>query len=132
MAERCDEEALLSAWLDGELGDAERHRIARHVAACASCASDLEALRIVRTQLRSLPERQPPAELVREVAEVRQRARTGVALVAAAGVLLLATIAADGGTEEPPRTVDVPVESFVADHVTRTSDGTLFVPAADQ
>jgi anti-sigma factor RsiW len=36
---------LLSSFVDGELAPAERDRIAAHVAVCASCAAEVQALR---------------------------------------------------------------------------------------
>lgn len=128
MADRCPKEALLSAWLDDELDEGERARLAVHLDECAACTADLEGLRVVQTQLRSLPERHVPERVFEDVAALRQRARAGVVVVAATGMLLLATMASDGVEEQSPRTVDVPVDSFVADHVTHTSDGALFVP----
>lgn len=50
----------LSAYLDGELDDAERARVDGHVSACAACRAELEGERAVRSLLRSLPAVEPP------------------------------------------------------------------------
>lgn len=131
MPERCAEERLLSAWLDDELDGPERAGVAAHLDECSACAAELEGLRVVRSQLRSLPERRVPAGVFDDAIAVGQRARTGVAVLTAMGVLLIATVAAtEGGDDQLPRTVDdVPVEAFVADHVTHTSQGAWLAPA---
>lgn len=45
----------LSAWLDGELMDAQRREVEAHLAGCVSCARHLEELRAVDTLARGLP-----------------------------------------------------------------------------
>ena len=42
---RCDFSQRLSAYLDGELADAERVALERHIDACRQCAAELESLR---------------------------------------------------------------------------------------
>lgn len=122
MRRPCPQEDLLSAWLDDELGGVERDGVAAHVEACRACADELEGLRIVRAQLRSLPERRMPSGLLDDVAALPRRARAGAVIVAATGVLLVATVAAlRGEPPSPPRSVDVPVVHFVADHLTDTA-----------
>ena len=51
----------LSAYVDDELGPAERARVERHAAACPECAGELEALRQVAARARALPDREPAA-----------------------------------------------------------------------
>ena len=129
MADACAAEELLSAWLDDELDERERAVVTGHLEICDDCAADAEGLRMVRSQLRNLPERRVPDGVLEEVAGFRRRARAGVMVVATVGVLLIATMAVDEGGDQLPRTVDVPVDVFVADHVTHTGDGTLVLPA---
>jgi len=48
----CDDKSLLMGYLYGECDAAERQVVEEHLAACASCASELERLRGVRVALR--------------------------------------------------------------------------------
>ena len=51
----CDEQLLLSAYLDGELDAARADRVAQHVRGCTACAAELEMLRDASRQLREYP-----------------------------------------------------------------------------
>lgn len=51
----CDEQLLLSAYLDGELDAAARDRVEQHVRGCAACAAELGMLRDASRQLREYP-----------------------------------------------------------------------------
>jgi hypothetical protein len=53
----------LSAYLDGELKNAERERLEAHVAACAACAVALAELREVMARARSLVDTPPATDL---------------------------------------------------------------------
>jgi hypothetical protein len=55
----------LSALLDGELPDAERARVERHLSSCAACRAELEELRRTVELLRGLPSVDVPPELTR-------------------------------------------------------------------
>ncbi len=61
---------LLSGLLDGELGEAEAEAARRHLAACANCSQELEAVGEARAWLRQLP----PVELPRGFGQRLQRA----------------------------------------------------------
>jgi hypothetical protein len=52
--------ADFSAYLDGELTSAADKRIESHVAACRTCAAELDSLRVIRTALRAMPETPAP------------------------------------------------------------------------
>lgn len=58
----------LSAYLDSELNEAEVDALERHVKGCASCRDDLQGLRRVVNELRSLERQQPPPVLAQQVA----------------------------------------------------------------
>ena len=50
---------LLSAYVDGQVSASEASRVREHLAACAECRRELEALRATVSLLRSLPQVQP-------------------------------------------------------------------------
>ncbi|HEX8803354.1 MAG TPA: zf-HC2 domain-containing protein, partial [Acidimicrobiales bacterium] len=54
---------LLSARLDGELAPDAEAAVDEHVAACAACRRDLDALARTRTLLRGLPQVEAPPDL---------------------------------------------------------------------
>lgn len=54
------EPLLLSAYLDGELSDAEREQVETHLPDCSACRQELEALRGTVALLQRLPEVRPP------------------------------------------------------------------------
>ncbi|MDQ6677098.1 MAG: zf-HC2 domain-containing protein [Acidobacteriota bacterium] len=47
----------------GELSEAERLRIDRHVTGCQNCASELDSLRYLRTALKTVPDQEPPQRI---------------------------------------------------------------------
>ncbi len=51
---------LLSAYLERDLGEAERAAVEAHLAGCDACGADLEALRSAVALLRRLPAPAPP------------------------------------------------------------------------
>jgi len=53
----------LSDYLDGELSDAERRALERHLGACPACIAALTGLLQVVERARALPDRPPAAEL---------------------------------------------------------------------
>ena len=56
--------ARLSEYLDGELTDAERSALERHLDACPSCAATLAELSRVRERARGLPRHMPGTDLL--------------------------------------------------------------------
>ncbi|HUJ73654.1 MAG TPA: zf-HC2 domain-containing protein, partial [bacterium] len=60
-------EALLSEALDGALGEPVRARFQAHAAACADCGPMLAAAQAGMSWLKSLPEVEPPRNLVRNI-----------------------------------------------------------------
>jgi anti-sigma factor RsiW len=58
---------LLSAYLEHDLGDAERAKVAEHLVTCAICVGDLEDLRGAVDLLRRLPDPEPPPYLATRV-----------------------------------------------------------------
>lgn len=55
------EEALLSAFLDGELESSERIRMKEHLISCLDCQEELASLRTVKTILARAPRKSAPA-----------------------------------------------------------------------
>ncbi|GAA1277791.1 hypothetical protein GCM10009677_34850 [Sphaerisporangium rubeum] len=52
-----------SALVDGELGHAERERALAHLTFCADCRAELDAIRALKSRLRSLPPPGMPGDL---------------------------------------------------------------------
>ncbi|WP_248963712.1 anti-sigma factor family protein [Sphaerisporangium perillae] len=52
-----------SALIDGELGHAERERALAHLTFCADCRAELDAMRALKSRLRSLDPPAMPADL---------------------------------------------------------------------
>lgn len=71
---RCSEvKRLMTAWLDGELEPARRDAVARHLAACVVCRTEMAALQADRQVLASSRTPEPsPFLLTRVMAEVRR------------------------------------------------------------
>jgi anti-sigma factor RsiW len=65
--------ADLSAWIDRELPAARAAAVEAHVAACAACRAQMEALRRADGELRALPLREMPPGALAEV--LRRSAR---------------------------------------------------------
>lgn len=64
----CDRVAeLVEAYVDGDLGPAERARIAAHTAACPRCAAQVELAGRIRTQLGSLPRLDAPPGVIASI-----------------------------------------------------------------
>lgn len=62
----------LSAWLEGDLGDAERERVRSHLDGCEACRVELDALKQTVAGLSSLAECETPAHLAsRAIARLR-------------------------------------------------------------
>jgi anti-sigma factor RsiW len=58
---------LLSAYLEHDLGDAERAELGAHLVTCTTCVGDLEDLRDAVDLLRRLPDPEPPPFLATRV-----------------------------------------------------------------
>jgi anti-sigma factor RsiW len=56
MHENCPRTVELSACLDHQLEARDRERIEAHVASCAVCAAELADLRVLRADLKALPD----------------------------------------------------------------------------
>lgn len=80
---------LLSAYIDGEVGEAESKRVEEHLAGCRECVLELESLRATVGLLRELPELAVPRSYV--LTEASAPLRVAYRLIPAAG---LATSAA--------------------------------------
>lgn len=93
------EERQLNDWVDGTLGPVEHASVEAHLASCDACRSAVERLRLLRSDLASLPRSiQPPAHVLMGVRAgvldtqrnpVRVRWYMRPRLLAAAAVLLV-------------------------------------------
>lgn len=103
---------LLSALLDGELDAGTAGGVRQHLAVCAACRSEFEAVRAARTWVRGLPPVDLPFGFYeRMLRPVRRWARAGVAALAAgAAASVLAVV------------MTTPGERPVAPHVGRLVD----------
>jgi len=66
---RCSPERL-DAYVDGELDEAARREVQRHLAACKHCRSEVEALRALKAMLRESAPWLAPADVRRQVADI--------------------------------------------------------------
>lgn len=66
---------LFSAYLEGELGAAERRGFEAHLEACPDCAALFAAVGEVRASLAAVPELEPPADLLRKLRPAPERKR---------------------------------------------------------
>jgi hypothetical protein len=131
----CEEtRPLLSCFYDGELGAAERERVATHLELCPNCAGELAALAQLHRKSQLLRSPEPPADLWDRIAQrlaagrVTVPARPGVAnkrrFVLIAGVLaaslvigLLGLTVMRRGRSNPDSGVAAPATSGAADVV---------------
>lgn len=150
-----DLEPLHSAWLDGALSPSQHIRVTRHLRDCRGCRGELDSLQAVRGLLRSMPVRRLPERVSGRVEGLGQPASAGVRLpdadlpasswrrlarrTAAGAAMLIGLLGgaafALGGQPELPggpgpelRTVRVPVDLYVADHLVRAITGPLSTP----
>ena len=133
----CDEaHPRLDAYLDGELGEAERAALRQHVEICASCGPEAAALERLRDGIRrSAPDYPAPAALRSQIrASLRREGSSGSAVMRAPGWLafaasiLIAVAVGSGGTwlisgERQQDTIaneviDSHLRSLLADHLT--------------
>ncbi|MPZ73302.1 MAG: hypothetical protein GEU74_08745 [Nitriliruptorales bacterium] len=137
MTRHCDTfEPLLSAWVDGELGRGRRARVGAHLQRCARCRSDVHALRVTQTMLRSLPPRTLVAGIPADGATRRRVDGVAVRRFAvrssAAAVTLAVVVATAGfmaGSQGESSRVAIPVDVYVADHLVRAVGGAVSTPA---
>jgi anti-sigma factor RsiW len=90
---------VLSAYLDGEVTDAERAEVESHLATCAECRSDLDGEADVRRLLRELPAVDPPFGFYERILrdgpgatgrpDKKRRLRFGLANIAGAAAVWL-------------------------------------------
>jgi Putative zinc-finger len=97
----------LSGYLDGELDPHGRQHAEDHLATCAECRSQLDALNRVRSVLRGASQVEPPPGFIERVVRERRRRRFIPAIAAVAGLaavwlLVLGVIAAGPLKIEPP------------------------------
>ena len=59
----CDRAESIRDYAFDELAASERAAVERHLAECASCAAELDRLRLTTAALRVLPDREPPQRI---------------------------------------------------------------------
>jgi anti-sigma factor RsiW len=127
---------LLEAYVDGELGEAERDRVRAHVAQCAECTAEIAGLQRLGAGLRAAaPEhRMPAAVRARIRSAVRREAAADRPAVSAwrpfayaASLLIAVALGAAGtwtllGEQQQSRLdgelIDSHLRSLLADHLT--------------
>jgi anti-sigma factor (TIGR02949 family) len=133
----CDEaRQRLDAYIDGELGGAERAAVSEHVAGCADCGPEAAALERLRARVHEEAPayRAPPALRAQIRASLRREQKTAPPMVrgpgwlAFAASLLIAVALGSGGTwlisGEHQETaiadevIDSHLRSLLADHLT--------------
>ena len=133
-ADPCPYSVDVSAWVDGELAPFEADALDAHLEACLPCAAELSELQRLRVQLRSLPLRRVPEglweaaatqALAYSKADSHRRRSERLALTGLALAVGVAGALAWPQAENPTRTVEVPVEEFVVDHLARTGGAPL-------
>lgn len=144
MTDGCSDVAHLhSAWIDGALPPDEHARVGAHLDACSHCQEEVAGLERVRVLVRNLPVRrlpdgvelrpapagwQPPGQQARTPAVPSGSQRLAAGLAVAVGLLSGAAFALGDEPQRDGRVVDVPVDSFVADHLVQTVGGPLSTP----
>lgn len=117
----CDVTPILSAYLDGELDDAERARVSAHIETCGSCQATLEDFRSVGLAAAGYTSASGPFDGRRALATVLARGRTPVwrrrVSVPAAALPVVAVLAATGAFMLT-RNVSAPTASRPAPQVT--------------
>lgn len=86
----------LSAWLDGELTEAERAAVAAHLEACSGCRRELAQLSALDAALESLSAPVPPLVAERVLARIGRPRRRGWRSLALAASLIMGIVL--GGT----------------------------------
>lgn len=120
------EDDRLSAFLDDELREDQALEVTRHLASCARCLDELEAVRATRDALRSLPPLAAPPVVLTASAQ-SSFARWGKGPAVMGLVSLVALIAFLAGAE---RGGDVapPIDVYVVDHVVRVGGDPVMSP----
>ena len=115
---------FLSAFLDGEIGDAKRREVEEHLGSCAACRAELEDLNSARMAVRSLPVVDVPAGLMlldEEPADVVQMTRRPPVWIAAAAAAILALFIGIATLLAPPTTLEVRLDQLSDQYGARTS-----------
>ncbi len=115
---------LLSAFLDGEVTEEERSRVAHHLAGCEPCREELSDLNSSRTAVRSLLLLELPAGLVPpedDGVEVPILARRPPVWIAAAAAAILALFVGIATILAPPTTLEVRLDQLSDQYGARTS-----------
>jgi hypothetical protein len=105
----------LSAYLDGELDPGARRRADEHLAVCADCRAQLDALGRVRALVRHAARIEPPPGFVERVVRERRRRRFTPAIAAVGGLAALWLLVVGVVVAGPPR-VEPPVGDIAAAH----------------
>jgi len=132
----------LSAWLDGELNDADGCRCVEHVAQCASCRAEHDRLAMARSLLRAMPAPPVPVGLAATIkaAASEEMSREGVVwlwprwaapLAAAAALVLGLGIAHMMGTDTATSGLEVATSPPAAVITAPPAVGPVAITSAD-
>ena len=66
------DDATLNAYVDGELGEAERARVEAHIDACATCRDAIAELRALGGAMSALPRARAPRSFALRESDVRR------------------------------------------------------------
>lgn len=112
----------LSAYLDGELGVDDEHRVVGHLETCPACRAELADLHVARAAVRSLPLLDPPEWLQPAPATgIEVARRHPVAAVAAAAAAILALTIGLATLLTPAPAVEVDFAEIASTHRARAS-----------
>jgi anti-sigma factor RsiW len=84
--------ALLSPYLDGQVSQAERALVERHLASCAECAHDFATLKATATAVRTMPRAHAPQTFTLPRSMARQSQTTTWMFPALRAATALATL----------------------------------------
>jgi anti-sigma factor RsiW len=93
---------MISAYLDGELHDAELTQLVEHLSGCGRCSADLEQIQRVRAAIRSLPVLELPRGTIPEADPVVVPLRRNKGLWAGAAAAVVAIVIAIAALVTPP------------------------------
>jgi anti-sigma factor RsiW len=93
---------MISAYLDGELHDAELTQLVEHLTGCGRCSADLEQIQRVRAAIRSLPVLELPRGTIPEADPVVVPLRRNKGLWAGAAAAVVAIVIAIAALVTPP------------------------------
>jgi hypothetical protein len=132
----CNQAELLRDYAFDELPASDRPALQRHISGCASCAAELDQLRLTTAALRALPDREPPQRIafVSDKVFAPSRFRNGAPWLGFASAGVMAAALVFTATHRPveirtvpaqaaaPQAALQPIEDVVKSAVSQTRD----------